>query len=1434
MTSQRLGPLMWRKMNLSRDDIPSIGLTVIYEPEDSQTAAVDIVLVGGLGGHPVRTWFFPVNTASEIPASQAMSKEIVPTIQTGGLRGLIRTHSSRSAQSAKILVKRSTQRLRLDANINAYTNDGGVRPSLSGPWVGSAPSGKEILPTPQSVPILKRSPDTMMNHGTFWPLDLLPNVCPLTRIMVWGCHNIVMNGKLLQSQNSIFTHSEDLLHELTDFRDETNTPRRPVIFVAHSLGGIIVKELLRRADSEPEKRTRGLLESTLSVVFIGSPHRTSSAGSLITAVKNIAHLALGVDPDDPNISSLFEIPQTKVPRIEGEKLELGRSEFIRLWDDHNFHVRTFHEQESVEIEDDNAESGLRLRQKASFLEPPRENSEPLEGNHFSMAQFKSADSPGWSRFANVLQRLVQLELHKLCQITTRERECLEALEEGSLPKKEDSTISFHSGTCSWLYDITSFQDWHHRTARGRGRILWIKGPPGSGKSILLKNLQYKIEKKWAQCGGVSLNVAAEDHPFDAAYVPNPTRVYRTLLSRLFHHDPKLRRQLMFIYDHNLVLEDAAVMSFFVEDYIQHQVEVLPKRTFIFVDTADSCKSEYLQELLIYLAQLAKNSDLSIAVASVEQADVVLPNSSGIKIQTPSYNNNEILRFLSLKLEYKWEESNKTVQRVVEKSRGIFLWAELVINIINTAIKEGAKPKLIDHTVELIPDTLDGLYEWLLLTLVAEEKAEALMLFQWVLLASEPLRLNDLRFAMQVSKSWPHFSLMPELALRVGNLHSIYEMRRLQESQFDSPHRFYRWVRQRSLGLLELRPGPNAGNSRVEFESIGGQRVQTIHDSVHSFFLYGRGYAILAEIGTEISIPFFRDISHYSLLNACLTYLSMGDFEPLSYVFHFHGNSSTSSDSQKKRHEPRSTKLLIQPKPLSYEESEYWRRVVSNQRKLFMSSYPFLQYSTYNILYHFLSPRKSRYFPPLADLLNMFSKDKCRLWKVWTSLLGTTDPSQILLLSKSASHLSTKTSGASFRLEKVFRRLNRLVHDEMKMVTCGIRRYNEIAVDTKQELNCFRHTKGRQNIGKMDFFENSPVNTVVMGRDESNCNADMNQENVENPTLGRAVTTNESIPSLHSPYLNWHAYPSRRQIDTATEYEEAKLIESSLERFTSYGEVMQLKRTVPVSKINLVAVSRSPKLQVGSKNSILPPLEVSVDNENDTMSEPHTVTGNGTGIGVGMRDINESSREISSFRTKLRKPSHTSQKASQERFHWLLFPVDSKPRPVTEIGLNKRLRISGRDASEIVSSKADLEADKDFIGTRTEIPWLPTSHMQTRDSRSQGGSRLHHGQNQALHLLYQASGSSLTMPTIRGSDSTSTELLNNKHTIQVNSKESLLGRYRIGQMSASDYLVPLSHAFKKSRERIWSGSMRTKTWKSSLSPKASETRFQSGYQSGIEG
>ena len=76
--------------------------------------------------------------------------------------------------------------------------------------------------------------------SVFWPENLLPRDIPNARIFTYGYNAGVFGGVLKgPDMNNVSQHANDLMISLNSELGN----KKPIIFVAHSLGGIIVKDV---------------------------------------------------------------------------------------------------------------------------------------------------------------------------------------------------------------------------------------------------------------------------------------------------------------------------------------------------------------------------------------------------------------------------------------------------------------------------------------------------------------------------------------------------------------------------------------------------------------------------------------------------------------------------------------------------------------------------------------------------------------------------------------------------------------------------------------------------------------------------------------------------------------------------------------------------------------------------------------------------------------------------------------------------------------------------------------------------------------------------------------------------------------------------------------------------------------------------------------
>ncbi|KAI1264531.1 hypothetical protein F5Y18DRAFT_436909 [Xylariaceae sp. FL1019] len=939
-------------LHRERDRITSVGLHVVYEPRDGEDTLLDVILIHGFGGHPARSWQY-----EHPPVLKRTTSD--PSTHNSSLK-------ERFEKSAESLLSQ-------------------VR------------KGTPLSVT--SISFAESEPPT----AVFWPRDILPPLCPSARVVTWGYHVARRDDALVQSQPDIFAHADELVKDLVRFRNDGDANQRPLAFVAQSIGGVIVKEMLRQADASEEPTLRDILASTAATVFLGWPHRGIEETVSPNIVLSMAKASLGADVDELTLSSLCG--------VEDLRWRLGQEAFVKIWHNFNFIVKTYCEAPSVST-DREVNTLTDSRVQSSQIDDPRENAERLPVSHGMMGRFRSADDDGFESLLKIVRRVAKDEKKKQRWLSASEQRCFRELS-NLLDSGWDHTRMHPSKSttraCKRLMGSIEFNHWYRRRDGVENRVLWLTGSAGSGKSTLLRHIETRIERQWKRTTTPVVYCTTEGRCFDRVVVSGSklsnarsTTVIRCILAQLLSHDPTLRTRLCSYLDGTC--DSSRLARFFLDVYVENRIELLARRAFVLVDAEDCCEEAHIRDMLYCFSRMARNSDISIIMTSRHVIDV-LPNQV-TRLNIENYNYDDVELLVRARLRANWEERLVLVKKIGGKARGNFLWAELTTTLLNELIEGGAAQDLVDQVVEELPTELDDLYDWILGTLSAKEKIDATILMRWVMLACEPMTLNDLRMAVRLTHPDSLRCSNPTTALSVGSPCSVQELQRTGK-QFDTPAQFYRWMRSRTYGLLETKPTLQSGNTQ---QSLGLRHIQPVHDSVKSFFLSGRGFAALSvdrEAGAMCeSTP--TDEGHYSLIRTILEYLNTLDLSPL-----------VSGQTQ-----PQSG-----PSHLSRAKSPSWRQTVTDQRKLIMSSYPFLRYAVDNLLYHVLAPRAMRYFLPQQALFGALYANDCRIWRRWTALQGETGPVVILSRCPSAEDFLRPECGAVYRLERVFRALSKIVSGE---------------------------------------------------------------------------------------------------------------------------------------------------------------------------------------------------------------------------------------------------------------------------------------------------------------------------------------------------------------------------------------------------------------------
>lgn len=117
--------------------------------------------------------------------------------------------------------------------------------------------------------------------GFYWPAHVI-NEIPNARVMTFGYDADPKSFLGQVSQNRLGDHARNLLQDLARERTKSAAKQRPILFVAYSLGGLVVKKALSDAVhySDASKHLKVVAANTRGVAFLGTPHAGSGLATL--------------------------------------------------------------------------------------------------------------------------------------------------------------------------------------------------------------------------------------------------------------------------------------------------------------------------------------------------------------------------------------------------------------------------------------------------------------------------------------------------------------------------------------------------------------------------------------------------------------------------------------------------------------------------------------------------------------------------------------------------------------------------------------------------------------------------------------------------------------------------------------------------------------------------------------------------------------------------------------------------------------------------------------------------------------------------------------------------------------------------------------------------------------------------------------------------
>ncbi|KAH0608276.1 uncharacterized protein H6S33_002328 [Morchella sextelata] len=244
-----------------------------------------------------------------------------------------------------------------------------------------------------------------------WLQDFLPIEPDIrrVRIMTYG-----YNTKLIENtvDDGMVDYRRHFIQQLTNSRDSPEKKSRPIIFIGHSLGGILIAQAL--VHSKNIQHSRHILDATHAVIFFGTPHKGLKVSQLEDMIQDIEK-----NSDSTRLHLLSQLKESS----QSHWLEEQRDHLADVWA--NIGIVSFYETETTPTVA-KSESGVygrfgeevemvtRVSAQMGF---PNEFRIPIGRSHTEMVKFPSKIDPA---YRSLVSHVVTF-LHEIKSIQDRKR-----------------------------------------------------------------------------------------------------------------------------------------------------------------------------------------------------------------------------------------------------------------------------------------------------------------------------------------------------------------------------------------------------------------------------------------------------------------------------------------------------------------------------------------------------------------------------------------------------------------------------------------------------------------------------------------------------------------------------------------------------------------------------------------------------------------------------------------------------------------------------------------------------------------------------------------------------------------------------------------------------------------------------------------------------
>lgn len=666
------------------------------------------------------------------------------------------------------------------ATLNSFENPGKFLPTyytVDDNFLGITPlfEGDNASVDIISIPGLGSHPiGSFKGEDGVWIREFLPEDLPSARILAYGYDTSILDRNTKQSISDL---AKAFLSSIRAFRSATKTSQRPIIFVAHSLGGLLVKEALYIAMMGSENpENRDFFKSSYGLMFFGVPNLGLNNKSLMQIV------AGGL-----NEQMIKDLQVNDEDHEPTQFLSTIKQKFKQCCREGQFQIRSYYELRKTRMVR-KLDNGL-LVKDGPLCYMVSQNSacqigfndnfcyeEGLRRDHSDLVKFSNQHDDDYKRVLDSLKGLVdkapniaEARFASIKNLSADEKCHWDDLNDPPYTsfKESNKVQTAVKGTLQWLIDDQTLPDenctdglqakdfikWRDSE---KSNFLLVIGTPGQGKSVLsnfvVDHLKDRIDQQSSNSKIIYYfcNIKNEER-FRTA-----SAIFRSLIVQLCEDQRLYQRLPQNLKDTS---KQFATESFAKLGNIFH--DMITKnpydRVYCIIDGLDVYSTD-IEDLLQYLDKHFALEERNINRKPLFQ---LFCTSRPERVTSIKFSHKKILRastndltlFINFELSLFEEEDGfrDDMKKIITKAaqaeeKRTFLW----ISIVLRELRKIPSPSIdeIENKIKQIPLELDALYKNLVQKLLTTPKYGVIL--AWITYAIRPLHFRELEDALAVS------------------------------------------------------------------------------------------------------------------------------------------------------------------------------------------------------------------------------------------------------------------------------------------------------------------------------------------------------------------------------------------------------------------------------------------------------------------------------------------------------------------------------------------------------------------------------------------------------------------------------------------------------------------------------------------------------------